>query len=174
MAIKDNKCKPYRIYLKSTREWVEVSEEIYRERTRYYDAFRKRQQSHGQCVCPKNKFWLCDGDCYNCEFRKAGDTLSLDYQTENEDGDTCSPIETLSDNAPSVEEIICAQIELEQLFKRLEQIMPEAINIGKLRQEGMSDEAIAKVIGIKRTTFRSRLDKAKEMLVSEFPDRFHS
>ncbi|HIR16480.1 MAG TPA: hypothetical protein IAD35_00290 [Candidatus Caccocola faecigallinarum] len=100
MAIKDNKCKPYRIYLKSTREWVEVSEEIYRERTRYYDAFRKRQQSHGQCVCPKNKFWLCDGDCYNCEFRKAGDTLSLDYQTENEDGDTCSPIETLSDNAP--------------------------------------------------------------------------
>ena len=99
---------------------------------------------------------------------------SLDYQTENEDGDTCSPIETLSDNAPSVEEIICDQIELEQLFKRLEQIMPEAITIGKLRQEGMSDEAIAKVIGIKRTTFRSRLDKAKEMLVSEFPDRFHS
>ena len=93
---------------------------------------------------------------------------------KNEDGDTCSPIETLSDNAPSVEEIICDQIELEQLFKRLEQIMPEAITIGKLRQEGMSDEAIAKVIGIKRTTFRSRLDKAKEMLVSEFPDRFHS
>lgn len=174
MAIKDNKCKPYRIYLKSTREWVEVSEEIYREHTRYYDAFRKRQQSHGQCVCPKNKFWLCDGDCYNCEFRKAGDTLSLDYQTENEDGDTCSPIDALSDNAPSVEEIICDQIELEQLFERLEQIMPEALTIGKLRQEGMSDETIARVIGIKRTTFRSRLEKAKERLASEFPDRFHS
>ena len=52
--------------------------------------------------------------------------------------------------------------------------MPEALTIGKLRQEGMSDETIARVIGIKRTTFRSRLDKAKEMLVSEFPDRFHS
>ena len=56
MAIKDKKCKPYRIYLKHTREWVEVSEEYYREHTRYYDAFRKRHQSHGQCVCPKNKF----------------------------------------------------------------------------------------------------------------------
>ena len=53
---------PYRIYLKAPRQWVEVSEEYYRDHTRYHDALRKRQQSHGQCVCPKNKFWLCDGD----------------------------------------------------------------------------------------------------------------
>lgn len=174
MAINDNKCKPYRIYLKSTREWVEVSEAFYREHTRYYDAFRKRHQSHGQCVCSKSKFWLCDGDCYNCEFRRAGDMLSLDYQAKNEDGDTCSPIDALSDSAPSVEDIICDRIELEQLFKRLEQIMPEALIVGKMRQKDMTDEAIAKVIGIKRTTFRSRLDKAKEILSSEFPDYFHS
>ena len=50
--------------------------------------------------------------------------------------------------------------------------MPEAMTIGKLRQEGLTDEAIAKVIGIKRTTFRSRLEKAKELLSAEYPDRF--
>ena len=49
MAIKDNKCQPYRIYLKGTREWVEVSEEIYREHTRFYDAFRKRQIGRASC-----------------------------------------------------------------------------------------------------------------------------
>lgn len=43
---------PYRIYLKATREWVKVSEEYYRDHTHYYDAFRKRHQSHGQCACP--------------------------------------------------------------------------------------------------------------------------
>lgn len=174
MAIKDNKCKPYRIYLKKTHEWVEVSEEIYREHTRFYDAFRKRHQTHGQCICPKNKFWLCDGDCYNCEFRKAGDMLSLDYQTENEDGETCSPLDALCDSAPLMEEILCDQMELEQLFKRLEQIIPEALTIGRLRLEGMTDEDIAKVIGIKRTTFRSRLKKAKEQLSTEYPERFNS
>ena len=52
--------------------------------------------------------------------------------------------------------------------------MPEAVTIGKLRQEGLSDEVISKVVGIKRTTFRSRLIKAKELLSTEFPDRFHS
>ena len=45
--------------------------------------------------------------------------------------------------------------------------------IGELREEGLSDEAIAKKIGIKRTTFLSRLKKAKEKLCEEFPDEMH-
>ena len=163
---------PYRIYLKSTRQWVEVSEEYYRDHTRYHDALRKRQQSHGQCICPKNKFWLCDGDCLTCEFRRAGDMLSLDYTVENEDGDACSPLDNLADPAPSIEEIICDKAELDQLFARLNELMPEAVEIGRLRQDGLSDEAIAEIIGIKRTTFLSRLKKAKEQLATEFPDRF--
>jgi DNA-directed RNA polymerase specialized sigma24 family protein len=163
---------PYRIYLKATRQWVKVSEEYYRNHTRYHDALRKRQQSHGQCVCPKNKFWLCDGDCLTCEFRRAGDMLSLDYTVENEDGDACSPLDNLADPAPSIEEIICDKAELDRLFARLNELMPEAVQIGKLRQDGLSDEAIAEIIGIKRTTFLSRLKKAKEQLATEFPDRF--
>lgn len=161
---------PYRIYLKSTREWVEVSENYYRDHTRYYDAFRKRHQSHGQCVCPKNKFWLCDGDCYNCEFRRAGDMLSLDHTNENDDGDICSPLDILKDSTPSIESVICDKAELDQLFERLNTLMPEAMQIGQLRQDGLSDEAIAKIIGIKPTTFLSRLKKAKEQLATEYPD----
>lgn len=170
MQNKDNQSK--RIYLKATRQWVEVSEEYYRDHTRYHDALRKRQQSHGQCVCPKNKFWLCDGDCLTCEFRRAGDMLSLDYTVENEDGNACSPLDNLADPAPSIEEIICDKAELDQLFARLNELMPEAVEIGRLRQDGLSDEAIAEMIGIKRTTFLSRLKKAKEQLAAEFPDRF--
>ena len=170
MQNKDNQSKL--IYLKATRQWVEVSEEYYRDHTRYHDALRKRQQSHGQCVCPKSKFWLCDGDCLTCEFRRAGDMLSLDYTVENEDGNACSPLDNLADPAPSIEEIICDKAELDQLFARLNELMPEAVEIGRLRQDGLSDEAIAEMIGIKRTTFLSRLKKAKEQLAAEFPDRF--
>ena len=39
-------------------------------------------------------------------------------------------------------------------------------------QKGLTDDAIAKVIGIKRTTFRSRLEKVRKQLASEYPDRF--
>lgn len=98
---------PYRIYLKATHKWVEVSREYYLDHRRYYDAFRKRHQAHGQCICPKSKFWLCDGDCFNCEFQRAGDMISLDYTTENDDGDVCSLMDSLVDPAPSVESVIC-------------------------------------------------------------------
>lgn len=167
-----NQSKQYRIYLKATREWVEVSEEVYREHTRFHDAYRKRRQSHGQCTCPKNKFWLCDADCLTCEFRRAGDHISLDYTAENEDGDTCSPLDALADPTPSIEDVLCDRAELELLFERLNELMPEAVEIGRLREEGLTDEAIAEIIGIKRTTFRSRLAKTKEQLAAEFPDRF--
>lgn len=170
MQNKDNQSKC--IYFKTTRQWVEISKEYYRNHTRYHDTLRKRQQSHGQCVCPKNKFWLCDGDCITCEFRRAGDMLSLDYTVENEDDDACSPLDNLADPAPSIEEIICDKAELNQLFARLNELMPEAVQIGKLRQDGLSDEAIAESIGIKPTTFLSRLKKVRKQLATEFPDRF--
>ena len=170
MQNKDNQSK--RIFLKSTHQWVEVSEEYFRDHIRYYDALRKRQQSHGQCVCPKNRFWLCDGDCFTCEFHRAGDMISLDNTIENEEGDTCSLLNNLVDPTPSIEEIICDKIELDRLFARLNELMPEAIEIGKLRLDGFSDEEIAKSIGIKRTTFLSRLKKIKEQLSHKHPDLF--
>ena len=163
---------PYRIYLKTTRTWVEVSREYYLDHRRYYDAFRKRHQDHGQCVCPKSKFWLCDGDCFNCEFQRGGDWISLDYTTENDDGDACALLDSLADPAPSVESVICDKAELDQLFRRLNELMLEANQIGLLRQQGLTDSAIADIIGVKRTTFLSRLKKAREQLASEFPDYF--
>lgn len=151
---------------------MEVSEEYYRDHTCYHNALCKHQQSHGQCVCPESKFWFCDSDCLTCEFRRAGDMLSLDYTVENEDSDACSPLDNLADPNPSIEEIICDKTELDHLFARLNELMPETMQIGKLRQDGLSDEAIAEIIGIKRTTFLSRLEKSKEQLATEFPDHF--
>lgn len=161
----------YRIYIKSTREWVEVPEETYREHIRHYDTFRKRQQSRGECACPRSKFWLCDGDCLNCEFHHA--TMNaLDYTVESKDGDTYSPIDQIYDPSPSIESVVCDKIELDRLFARLNEIMPEAIEIGRLRQQGLSDSAIADALGIKRTTFLSRLKKVKALLADEYPDFF--
>lgn len=161
----------HHIYIRSTREWVAVSEETYQEHIRYFDSFRKRQKGRGECACPKSKFWLCDGDCLTCEFH-CSSMDSLDFTIENEDGDACSPLDRLCDPSPSIESVICDKAELDQLFARLNELMPEAIEIGKLRQQGLSDSAIADALGIKRTTFLSRLKKAKAQLEAEFPDFF--
>ena len=170
--MKKNENNVKRIYDKQTKTWFEVSPEQYEEFDRWRTNLRKREQYHHRCMCPRSKWWLCDGMCQDCEFHAPGDTLSLDMPVANEEGDEVTLLDTLVDPAPTIESVISDKAELDQLFARLNELMPEAAEIGKLRQDGLSDEAIAKIIGIKRTTFLSRLKKAKEQLASEFPDRF--
>lgn len=169
MATNDKPRKQHRIYLKSARQWVEVDEGTYRPYIRECDATRKRMQYHGRCVCPKNRFWLCDADCLSCEFRRAGDVLSLDQELNDTDGDL-SLLDALEDPAPSIEDIVADFDELSQLLHDLAQIMPEAIKVGVLREQGLTESAIAAELGIPRTTLRSRLSKAREQLAQEYPD----
>lgn len=164
--------KTYRIYLKSTKEWIEVSEKVYSEYTKSCDSFLKKAQFHGRCVCTKNKHYLCDCNCYECEFQRAGDMLSLSAENENDNDDSCSLMDSVIGEDPLLEEIVCDKVTLEQLLKRLQELMPEAIEIARLRISGLTDEAIANIVGIKRTTFRSRLKKVKTILSAEFPEFF--
>ena len=161
-----------RIYDKQTKTWFEVTPEQYAEFDQWRTNKRKREQYHRRCMCPRNKWWLCDGMCDDCEFHAPGDVLSLDKPVSNDDGDEVTLLDTLIDPAPSIESILCDKAELDQLFARLDELMPEARKIGRLRLKGLTDEAIAEVIGIKRTTFRSRIEKAKKQLAAEYPDRF--
>ncbi|MBQ3761113.1 MAG: hypothetical protein II875_03760 [Clostridia bacterium] len=67
-----------RIFDKTLKTWIDVPDDFFREYDRERTACRKRMQDHGRCNCPRNKWWLCDTFCEECEFRCAGDLLSLD------------------------------------------------------------------------------------------------
>lgn len=168
-----NQSKPNarRIYIRSQHRWQEVSEEIYQEHIRFHDTYRHRIQGRGLCRCPRSKWWVCDADCLTCEYHNADVIASLDAPI-GEDDDNLSLMDAITDDSMTVSELATDRIVLEQLFKRLAELMPEAENIGKLRMQGLSDEAIAKAIGIPRTTFLSRIKAAKKLLAQEYPDFF--
>ena len=167
-----NNDNQYYIYICSTKERVPVTKEEFDNYYRDINAFRKNQQRHGKCVCPEKKRLDCDMDCAACPFRRAGDGLSLDYTTTDEDGTEICWADNLEDPSPLIEDIVTDTQVLNQLFQRLNELMPEALAIGKMRLSGKSDLAIAREIGIKNTTFRSRLNRAKEVLEREFPEFF--
>ena len=174
MTNQANQSQPriYKIYLPHEKQWVEVTQEQYQAYYRSIWATRKRAQKHRQCMCPKSKLWLCDGDCLICKFRAPGDSLSLDLKYENENGDERSLLDKLADQSASIEDIVTDQIMLDILFQHLGEIMPEARRIGELRLEGLTDTEIADVIGIPRTTFLSRIKKVAEVIKREHPDLF--
>ncbi len=160
------------IFDKQTRTWFDVTPEQFQEFDRWRTRLRKRNQAHGDCVCPRGKWWLCDGICPDCEFHASGSTISLDAPIVNNAGDDVSLREILMDPNSLFDSILCDKAEMDMLFARLDELMPEAKKIGLLRLQGMTDEAIARTIGIKRTTFLSRLKKVRGQLSAEYPHCF--
>ena len=169
--VNQSKTETRRIYIRSQRRWQEVSEEVYQEHNRFHDTYRHRIQGRGLCRCPRSKWWVCDADCLTCEYHNADVIASLDAPI-GEDDDNLILMDAITDDSMTVSELATDRIVLEQLFMRLADLMPEAESIGKLRMQGLSDEAIAKVIGIPRTTFLSRIKAAKKLLAQEYPDFF--
>ena len=167
-----NNEKQYFIFIRSTGERIPVSKEEFNNYYRDINAFRQRQQYHGKCVCPASKRLSCDMDCFTCPFRRTGDTISLDYCMTNDEGNERPIVDTIPDPSPLLEDIIADSIELELLFARLNELMPQALEIGRMRQDGMTDTAISEAIGIPRKTFTDRLKRAKAVLMGEFPNFF--
>lgn len=93
MANKDNQSKQYRIYIKESKSWVDVNKEFYTNYYRDINAYRKRQQEHGRCVCPASKRYLCDIACGLNNLQKIHDGEPLggkasaesDFATDNDD-----------------------------------------------------------------------------------------
>lgn len=140
---------------------IPVSEEVYADITRETTRIRNKRQYHGQCACPKKYLWKCDGDCEVCEYRAAGDNLSLEYETEMH-GDTIA-------DTTNTEEFVTDQILMRQLLKRLAELMPEALTVGQMCiDEDMSERKCLDQLGLKRSTYRSQLEKVRKQLESEF------
>ncbi len=162
---KSQQTKQYYIYLPYTKQRIPVTKQVYLEYYRPIWRQFKRARAHGQCSCPGHWWWKCEGDCVTCKYQNAGDKLSLDYEKE-----------ILGDVHPDpgidVESIVTDKIIFEQLLKRLDEILPEARRIGELRLAGIPDRDIADIIGIPRSTFRSRLKKAEAQLKKEYGDIF--
>ena len=135
--------KQHKIYIRSTKQWVPVTQEFYQSYYRPIWLIQKEAQKAGQCMCPKSKLWACDGDCLICEFRAAGNTLSLDLPMETADGDGFTLMDTLVDHYSSFADILMDRLLLEQLLDELAEQDPEGRRICELIMDNCSKTKIA-------------------------------
>ena len=166
------KDKQYTIYIRSTKESVPVSKEEFDAYYHGINIYRIRHQRHGRCVCPASKRLTCDMDCLTCPFHRMGDMRSLDYTETDDEGNETAWVDEIPDDSPLIDDIIIEASEMKALYARLTELMPEAIKIGELRLEGLTEDTIGERIGIGRKTYAYRLKKVKAVLEKEFPDIF--
>lgn len=146
------------IYLKDLHQWVQVSKADYDNYYRDINAYRRRQQEHGRCVCLASKRYLCDMDCWTCRFRKAGDELSLDYTVTDEDGNEKSWLDDLPDDGPSAQSVLEERELLDTLLCKLDELDPDGRRICELLLQDKSEREIAAIMGIsQQSTFDQRV-----------------
>lgn len=158
MKINDNESTERKIYLKDLHQWVPVSKTDFDNYYRDINAYRRRQQEHGRCVCPASKRYLCDMDCCTCRFHKGGDELSLDYTVTDEDSNEKSWLEDLPDDRPSAQFVMEDRELLDTLLHKLDELDPEGRRICELVMEGRSERDCGKEMGMARNTFVYKRD----------------
>lgn len=170
-----NNEKQYYIFLRSNNLKVPCTKEQFNDYYRDINAYRRTQMNHNRCVYPPSKWLMCDMDCHTCPYRTTGDILYFDNTITDDYGHEKTHLDYLQEKMPDLitpplEDFVSEAIYFKEILNRLCEIMPQAIKIGKLRQLGLSEEAIAKEIGVGRKTYAYRIKKAQQILENEFPD----
>lgn len=150
------------IYIRSTRQQIPVSEQVFQDYYRDINAYRRRMQEHKCCNCPSKCRLMCDMDCYTCPYHCGSEFLSLDAPlSSGGDGDPISLGEAIPDSTPSVDDIVADELLLADLYTNLQKLAPEMRRILELSMDGKSEREIATITGAsKQSTINYRKQKA--------------
>lgn len=164
--------REYKVYIHCLNTWVDVTEEQYYAYYRDIWATRNRAQAHGQCMCPKSKTWMCDGDCLFCEFHAAGDNLSLDYTVQDGEGNQKSWADGLQDHTTDSQSLIEDRELLRILYQKLQELDTEAKRICELFMQGQSEREAAASMNMARSTFKRHWAKIQSELQEKLRDYY--
>ncbi|MBO5953203.1 MAG: sigma-70 family RNA polymerase sigma factor [Oscillospiraceae bacterium] len=143
------------IYIRSTRERIPVTEEEFDNYYRDINAFRKKQQRHGRCVCPEAKRLDCDMDCDTCPFRRAGDHRSLDVKVAGGE----SWLDEYPDCGPTPNDLLEDRELLDALRAVLAELTDSEQDICRVVMADLSERAAAAELNITREAFTYRRNK---------------
>lgn len=156
--------KDKRFYLTIKGQQVEVSEEVYRAYVRPIRAEQRRKRREWKCQITgkKGKLVRCQKDCRECPYAQSGNNalgnkLSLDRMKD--DG-----VE-IEDRRLDVEQNYIDEEEKRELYSAIAKLTPRQKELVRLFYfDGMTQEEIAKKLGVAQATVSVTLERAIENL----------
>lgn len=142
--------------IKVNNELIPVTEEVYKAANQMKEKERYRARRDGKCGQPDYRY--CTGDCATCRWQQEGYRMlpiskvfgdNLEYETSE-----------LTQAEPSFDEIIADRLLLENLYRQLDEVIPDGSRVFQMRAHDYSEREIAKALGIKaQSTLSYRIKK---------------
>lgn len=148
-------------YLKIDRDLIPVSEEVYQVASRMKENERHRARRDGKCGQPDYRY--CSGDCATCRWQQEGHQM-LSLSKVLGDNLEFEPPD-LADGMPTVDDIVADRLLLEQLYRQLDQLIPDGARVFQMRANNYTEREIARALGIKaQSTLNYRIRKMDDFI----------
>ena len=145
---------------------LEVSNVDYFNHYRPIWRLQSQMRKAGQCICPSNLLWTCSGICPDCQYHRAGNTLSLDVLLPSNDGNNkhLTLLETIADDQrPTPDEILIHRELMLALRQALASLSEDERQMCILMSQ-MSERQAAQQLGMPRSTFKRNWTKIRTKL----------
>ena len=161
--------KVKRYYIPVSGNPVEVNEGTYRAYYRPIWRTRYHAQKNGECRCPKNQLWKCDGVCPGCRYSAAGRKVSINTPISDDDPDLTLE-DVLESSDPSPDSILMDRELLDALYDELDRLDPDGRRICELIMQGKTEREMAADLGRSQSTLNYQKRKVLSLLREALKD----
>jgi len=141
-------------YIKVNRELIPVNEEVYQVASRMKENERHRARRDGKCG--QSDYRYCSGDCGTCGWYQEGHQMLSMSKVFVENPEYEMP----EKGTPLIDDIIANKLLLEDLYHKLDELIPDGSQVFQMRAYNYSEREIAKALGIKaQSTLNYRIKK---------------
>lgn len=145
---------------------IPVTKEVFDEYYRPINAYRRKEQRHGRCICPVRLRLLCNMDCASCPYSVFGDISSLNDYIEDSDGDITEKCGNISGNSSLEEDYEYKEL-MHRIHEEISTLSPELRDICRLIMEGKNERDMAEALNMSKTTLHRHKETLLDLLRRE-------
>ncbi len=148
-------------YIKVNHELIPVTEDVYLAYTRAKENERHRARRDG--TCGQNNYQKCSGDCASCPWQQEGHRFISLHKAFGPDYERETP--EINTTVPSFDDVVADRYLLEELYRQLDELIPDGARVFQLRAENYTEREIAQTLGIKsQSTLNYRIKKMDDFI----------
>ena len=149
----------------------EVDEKTYREIYQPIWKKRKQMERDGECLCPKEVLWLCDGVCPGCPYYSPKKTISLESIIMDDPDDPIELQDTITDFSHMPEFLVLENELIDAIHEAIYELKPEDRRLCILMMR-CSERKAASIMGITRDAVRYRWESIKKELKAYLKENY--
>ncbi len=129
----------------------------------YHEKENQRYRARRDGKCATANYRICDGDCGNCRYQQEGYRILSYHKVFGDEFEY--ETSSMYEGTPSLEDMATDRILLKDLYRQLDEVIPDGAKVFRMRVQNFSQREIARALGgISQSTLNPRIKKLDKFI----------